>query len=348
MGSVTWSSSNPSVANVDSEGNVTAKGGGTVVITAKVSSKVKQNCKVTVPVPAESIELSADSMIISKDESMDIYAKITPSDYGDKAEWKSSSDVAVIDYNTGGGMSKDSEGNILKEWEARASVRAVGEGKANITLSVGGKSASYEIQVIDGVCVDISKGDISLYDREYSQQSKFFSLRNKPLIIVQSTPVTENRIIVSGDNHIILAGVNIKRDNAPVSIESGSAVIELKEGTENYLESKTFSGIEKAGNSGSLEICGKGSISIFSEKAPAIGHNWSSVSDITISGGSLKLKTGKSTSPVIGTDGKSACKNIIVGPEAHIEASGGCKAIGNSDGTESDISIADGSLTWIQ
>ena len=57
---VTWSSSNTSVATVDSTGKVTAVGAGQAVITAKVGS-LQANCSIQVTVPQSEEESGTDS-----------------------------------------------------------------------------------------------------------------------------------------------------------------------------------------------------------------------------------------------------------------------------------------------
>ena len=45
---ITWKSSNPKVAEVDKNGNITAKGEGTITITATTSNGITANCEVEV------------------------------------------------------------------------------------------------------------------------------------------------------------------------------------------------------------------------------------------------------------------------------------------------------------
>ena len=107
--SVTWSSSNPSVATVDNTGKVTAvapgTGPATITATAKDGSGVSASCEVTVEkkiVTVSSITLSQTSATLTEGETLVLTATVTPEDADDKSiSWSSSNpSVATVD-NTG-------------------------------------------------------------------------------------------------------------------------------------------------------------------------------------------------------------------------------------------------------
>ncbi|MDE7153706.1 MAG: Ig-like domain-containing protein [Muribaculaceae bacterium] len=100
--SVTWTSSNPDVATVDAEGNVTAVAPGKATITAKSNGNgLTATCEVNVsfhnPVTAVSFEQSEISII--RGETATLTAIITPADATDKTlTWSSSNpEIATVD-----------------------------------------------------------------------------------------------------------------------------------------------------------------------------------------------------------------------------------------------------------
>ena len=104
--SITWSSSNTSVATVDANGKVTAKAAGTATITATANdgSGVKASCVVTVEkkvVAVSSITLSQTTATMTEGETMSLTATVTPDDATNKAvTWSSSNaSVATVDAN---------------------------------------------------------------------------------------------------------------------------------------------------------------------------------------------------------------------------------------------------------
>lgn len=121
--SVTWSSSNSSVATVSSNGQVTAVGSGTATITARITVNGKSytdTCSVTVTSVSVSLSKSSLSMTVGDTESLT--ASVSPG--GTNVAW-SSSNTSVATVSGG-------------------SVNAVGEGSTTITAAVtyGGKTYS--------------------------------------------------------------------------------------------------------------------------------------------------------------------------------------------------------------
>ncbi len=105
---VTWSSSNASVATVNN-GKVTAVSTGTTTITAKTTNGLVANCIVTVNQnEATAIALSKTSVSINIGDSEFLIASITPSNTIDKTVTWSSSNVSVATVNNGTVTAKSS------------------------------------------------------------------------------------------------------------------------------------------------------------------------------------------------------------------------------------------------
>ena len=95
--SVTWSSSNTSVATVSSTGLVTAKSTGEAAITAKTAdgSNLSASCNVTVKRLATSISLNKTSATLYLDQTVQLTATVSPSNATDKTVNWSSSDNSI-------------------------------------------------------------------------------------------------------------------------------------------------------------------------------------------------------------------------------------------------------------
>ena len=130
---VTWTSSDESIATVDENGKVTAVGDGTATIT--VTSKdggYSASIEIHVIIPAQSIRISSEVTEILYGNSETLEVEFTPSNTtNQKVTWTSSDEsIATVDEN--------------------GVVTAVGEGKVTITATSedGGFTASKEINIL--------------------------------------------------------------------------------------------------------------------------------------------------------------------------------------------------------
>lgn len=106
-GSVTWSSSNPSVASVDSDGNVTAHKAGTAIITATCGSATA-SCAVTVTkTSVDSVSISEDRIRLDEGETK----KLTASASGN-ITW-SSGDTSVATVDSEGNVTAHKAGTVI-------------------------------------------------------------------------------------------------------------------------------------------------------------------------------------------------------------------------------------------
>jgi len=126
---VTWTSSDESVATVSSGGVVNALSVGTAVITA-TSGNVSARCTVTViPVPVESVTIDKTSATISIGETIQLSATISPSDAAVQTVTWSSSDTSIASVSSNG------------------IVKGLKSGSVTITASADGKSATCSVTV---------------------------------------------------------------------------------------------------------------------------------------------------------------------------------------------------------
>lgn len=122
--SVSWSSSNTSVATVSSSGLVTAKSAGSATITCKADdgSGVSTTCSIKVTaIKISDISLDNSALTLSVDDTRRLSVTISPDDASDKSLTWSSSNENVVKMGT--------------IWSGSAEVKAVGPGKAIITCA---------------------------------------------------------------------------------------------------------------------------------------------------------------------------------------------------------------------
>lgn len=99
---VTWTSSNPAAATVDSTGRVTGVAGGktTITATSQANSTIKATCQVTVEQLADSISLNLTSKTILKGDTVQLIGTVNPSNATNRnIKWVSSNkSIATVDY----------------------------------------------------------------------------------------------------------------------------------------------------------------------------------------------------------------------------------------------------------
>lgn len=100
--SLTWTSSNPEVAEVLDSGLVISKGEGSTQITATIEgTEISAGCQVEIKLPVESITLNEKSANIYQEETLQLEATVSPENATNKNVVYSSSkeDIAIVDEN---------------------------------------------------------------------------------------------------------------------------------------------------------------------------------------------------------------------------------------------------------
>lgn len=127
-GTVTWKSSNTSVATVDSNGNVTSVGKGTCTITATNAQGHSATVSVVVGINVENLYIDKSNIILTSiGQTSTITATIVPSNTGITPTW-TSSDTNVATVTNG-------------------VVKAIKDGTALITVSAGDKQSKIFVSV---------------------------------------------------------------------------------------------------------------------------------------------------------------------------------------------------------
>jgi uncharacterized protein YjdB len=100
---VTWTSSNASVASVDSNGKITAHQSGTAVITVKTNDGgYTAECTVTVITPVTGVSLNKNTLTLPEGGTETLTAAISPEDADDQTVTWTSSDAAIAAVDNNG------------------------------------------------------------------------------------------------------------------------------------------------------------------------------------------------------------------------------------------------------
>ena len=197
---VRWNSSDNSVATVDQNGTITATGGGTATISATAGG-VSASCSVEVYVPVTSISLSANLLSLAKGTFAVLTATVSPEDAMDKSvQWNSDNpSVASVDQN--------------------GKVTAINDGRAKITASAGGFTASCTV-----ICVSIPVSAVVL-----NKTSLSLAKGSSETLTATVSPrdATDNTVKWSSDNPSV---VTVDQNGQVTAVNAGNAVITASAG----------------------------------------------------------------------------------------------------------------------
>ncbi|MCR4564631.1 MAG: Ig-like domain-containing protein [Bacteroidales bacterium] len=229
---VRWDSSNPSVATVDDNGKVTAKGNGSATITVTTDDQGKTaTCEVTVAQWVTGITLNKSSVLLIKGqmETVSLTPTVFPSNASDKSVTWSSSNSSVATVSTAG------------------EVTAVSKGTATIKATANdgsGKSASCEVAVYDVIVNLSANGSANCYVVS-SAGDYFFSATkgnsdtsvgsvSSVSVLWESYGTSTTPSVGSIINNVSYSG-NTITFSTPATLKNGNAVIAAKDASGNVL-----------------------------------------------------------------------------------------------------------------
>jgi uncharacterized protein YjdB len=199
---VTWSSSDPSVATVDSNGKITAVEGGTAIITAQAGRATAQ-CKVTVIVPVTGVTLEKPEVTMERGSSQTLKTTVTPEDATNKAiDWVSSDEsVAAVDDN----------GKVI--------AKSIGQAVITAKTADGGFTAHCKIAVVVSISeIRLNKTSVTLKKGEIDTLSA----------VVLPKDTTEDKTVAWSSSNEKVAAVD--KGGKITAVEGGTAVITAKAG----------------------------------------------------------------------------------------------------------------------
>ena len=142
---VSFTSSNPKVAEVDFAGNVYAVGTGSATITAKTNFETTATCQVKVnPIRATSIALNHDELTLYAGEKATLTATVMPGNATDKSVSWASSDEKVVKVSQKGELTAVGTGRAQVTATTRDGSKLTAV--CNVTVSARAESLTFDIE----------------------------------------------------------------------------------------------------------------------------------------------------------------------------------------------------------
>ena len=193
---VTWSSTDTNIAEVDKDGNVTAKRNGSATINIiTINGNKTATCTVTVTIPVTGVTLTPETVELKVGETKNLIITVAPETATNK-KYTCTSDkesVATVD-NTG-----------------LITAKSVGTAKITVTTEDGNKTATCTVTVTKSTAVDdAALATISVFPNLFQEQLKIikpndenairYALINALGIKMRSGVLNERETIINTEN----------------------------------------------------------------------------------------------------------------------------------------------------
>lgn len=219
---LTWTSSDASIATVDEEGNVTILSAGSVTITATANNGISASCLITAKaIDVTAVSLSSTSLSLQVGDTETISATVSPTNATDQTiVWSSSNDlIATVDEN---GL-----------------ITAKKKGSCNVTAtSTNGKTKSCTVTVsdIEPTAIAVSKTSCTLDVDETTTITAILSPTNVTDTDLQWT--SSNEAIATVVDGVITA---VSAGTTTITVETGNGLTKTITVTVNPLVATSIS-----------------------------------------------------------------------------------------------------------
>lgn len=223
---LTWTSSNPGIIEVSSDGIITAMSAGNATITATGANGVSASVDISAYTPAQSVSLDVQSLTMCVGEEYSLTASVEPSNTTHPIKWYSSAgSVAVVDEN--------------------GCITALSEGMAVLTANIDGVSASVTVTVSespveiilyqsdtngDRIKVDMLNNSLysnytgSVFISLYDANGRMLSTSELPLALSAGTHMTGYIPITNWDGHSELTAKAFTIDGQMLPVSSSTEI----------------------------------------------------------------------------------------------------------------------------
>ena len=302
--SVTWSSSNTSVATVSSTGVVTAKAGGSATITVTTNDGGKTaSCSVTVSVPVTGVSLNKTSLTLSEGDTQTLTATVSPTTATDKeVTWASDNETVATVTSSGAIVAKNAGTAVI-----------------TVTTHDGAKTASCAVTVkprVTGVSLDNTS--ISL------------TVGSTQTLTATVTPADAlDKSVTWSSNNTSVATVSTYGVVTAKAAGTATITVRTNDGGKTATCTVTVTAVSVTGvslNKSSLTLYEGDSETLTATVSPTNATNksvtWStsnsSVASVTSSGRITALSAGSATITVTTSDGgKKATCSVTVKSDPH-------------------------------
>ena len=209
---VTWKSSSPKVAAVDADGQVTAVGKGTAVITATSDDGTEKSVKytITVGVPAVDVTVTAPKLYAAKGGSVTPKAAVFPSNANNKkVVWSISPLSDTVRFNPMTGKI-----DVLKNWNGIPA-------QVTLTAAVSGTAKTVQSSVTIGIVSSLAKS-VKIYDSNNKAVSS-------AIMSAGGAAVQYHAVVLPEDANRIVTWTSSAPDI--VSVDQNGLVTPVSEGT---------------------------------------------------------------------------------------------------------------------
>ena len=300
---VTWSSSDESIATVNSKGVVTGKKEGTVTISCTtVDGGYIANCKVNVVISAQAVTLNRETMTLQAGYNYTLQATVTPETATNKLVTWSSSDERVVKVNANG------------------TVSAIAGGKATVTATTvsGGHTASCVFNVLQ---------EPTGIELDYNVRNMYVGQVATITPYVLPETATSRDVTWSTSNSKI---VTVSSNGMVTALSRGTAIVTAKTVSGNYTATCAITVGDKVNVTGlsiditNLDMLKGETVTILATVEPANASEktitWSSsnkkVATVSSSGVVTAVSTGETVITAITKDGsyQRQCKITVTQP----------------------------------